>query len=93
MKEQKTGLAQIIFVVFLLILTLPLFYLLFTKVLLPMTWKEETFEKKDSVSVLPYEYRQQEKGMREGASVIESQIPGMLLEQDLRREKALGLLG
>jgi hypothetical protein len=40
MQEQKKTMMQTLVIIFLLILTLPLFYLLFAKVLLPLEWKE-----------------------------------------------------
>lgn len=50
--KEKNNYLQTIVVIFLLILSLPLFYLLFTKVLLPWGWKEESVEKKEAVSEL-----------------------------------------
>lgn len=44
MKEQKKTIVQACVIGFLMILTLPLFYLLFTKVLLPLAWKESSLQ-------------------------------------------------
>ena len=43
MTERKKAIVQTMVIGFLLVLTLPLFYLLFSRVLLPWAWKEDAF--------------------------------------------------
>lgn len=49
MDERKKTILQAIVIGFLLLLTLPLFYLLMSRVLLPLGWNEPQFEQEEHV--------------------------------------------
>lgn len=50
MEESKNQTVKVFVIIFLLILTLPLFYMLFARVLLPMAWDEPQFKQEQNQS-------------------------------------------